>query len=361
MIARLKAFYSRTERWRPIAFFALGFLFDVVMLSRIDDLWTLAQQAIYLMICGALIGLELVEAARPLEIPRWAGRFWHHREELLHFLMGSLLSGYALFFFKSASALSSFIYVAGLMALLILNEFKRFKKSQAKVHVAFLSLCLISYFVSLSPILLGFIGTLPFLGAIAGSSLVGYGYFRALEPRLKARPEVLRTHFLYPFIGVHLLFTGLYFAHAIPPVPLSVSYLGIYHGIARTEDGYLLTSTRPSWKFWQNGDQSFLARPGDAVFCFARIFSPTRFRDRLQVRWLYYDERRGWQSSDAIPLPIVGGRNEGYRGFTKKTNYQPGKWRVQVETLDGREIGRIGFTIEADPQTEPREERTEIQ
>ena len=29
-----------------------------------------------------------------------------------------------------------------------------------------------------------------------------------------------------------------------------------------------------------------------------------------------------------------------------KTNYQPGKWKVEVATTDRREIGRIYFSVE---------------
>jgi hypothetical protein len=53
---------------------------------------------------------------------------------------------------------------------------------------------------------------------------------------------------------------------------------------------------------------------------------------------------------DSIPIRILGGRQEGFRGYGMKSNYQPGKWKVHVETTDGREIGRIYFTLEAVPQ-----------
>ena len=101
-----------------------------------------------------------------------------------------------------------------------------------------------------------------------------------------------------------------------------------------------------------------LARDGDTLICFAQIFFPTRFKDQLQVRWLYRDEKGQWHPSDAIPLPVVGGREEGYRAVTQKKNYQPGEWRVQIESMDDREIGRIGFTIEADSGTDEREIKT---
>jgi hypothetical protein len=163
-----------------------------------------------------------------------------------------------------------------------------------------------------------------------------------------------------PFAGIQVLFVALYFLRLIPPVPLSVTYMGIYHGIKKDGGHYELQYTRSKWRFWQHGDQTFSARPGDVIYCFAQVFSPSRFKDEIQVRWLYYDPRRGWSKADAIPLNIVGGREEGYRGVTKKENYQPGDWRVVVETRDGREVGRIGFTIEKDEASGERETRSAI-
>lgn len=74
------------------------------------------------------------------------------------------------------------------------------------------------------------------------------------------------------------------------------------------------------------------------------------------MRWFYRDPLIGWSVSDVIPLQTMGGRPEGFRGFAKKARLQPGDWRVEVETEDGREIGRIHFTVVPDPEPgEPRE------
>ena len=43
-----------------------------------------------------------------------------------------------------------------------------------------------------------------------------------------------------------------------------------------------------------------------------------------------------------------------------KSNYQPGDWKLQVETTDEREIGRIYFDV-VQVLPESREFRTEIQ
>jgi len=67
------------------------------------------------------------------------------------------------------------------------------------------------------------------------------------------------------------------------------------------------------------------------------------------VRWYLNEASRGWVLQDTIPINILGGRERGFRGYGVKANYQPGRWKVQVETTDGREIGRIYFRLEAAP------------
>ena len=54
-------------------------------------------------------------------------------------------------------------------------------------------------------------------------------------------------------------------------------------------------------------------------------------------------------------MPVIGGREEGYRAVTRKDNFRPGDWRVQVETMDNQEIGRIGFVVAADESVDARE------
>jgi hypothetical protein len=161
---------------------------------------------------------------------------------------------------------------------------------------------------------------------------------------LRARREVL-----VPLGAVLAGFLFFYFLRVIPPVPLSIPFMGVYHGVERTAEGYQLLHERPAWRFWHNGDQRFRAQGGDRVFVYFRIFSPGRFSDQVLMKWFWKDGARGWALQDTIPIRIVGGREQGFRGYGVKSNYQPGDWKVQVETLDGREIGRIYFAVEPAP------------
>jgi hypothetical protein len=354
-LTAIKETYKKYERWVPIASFLAGFMFDMAVLKRIDEPKVIIQQAIYLLVSAFLIGLELIEQVREIHPPRGLGKIWKYREAVLHFLLGTLLNSYTIFYFKSASALSSMTFIIILISVLTINEFKHFGKSQTKVHIAFLSLCLVSYLTSLAPTLMGFIGTVPFLCAIGVSFLFYGGFFFFMKSRLASKPEVLLSHLVIPFVAIQTLFIVLYFLHLIPPVPLSVKYMGIFHATEKVGAQYELSYARPEWKFWQHGDQDFLARPGDVIYCYTQIFSPGRFKDQLQVRWLYWEPRKGWSTSDLIPLPVSGGREEGYRAVTKKSKYQPGEWRVQIETLDAREIGSIDFNVEPDSEQNERE------
>jgi hypothetical protein len=357
---RLQPLYQKYERWVPIIFFILGFVFDTLMLKRVDELKVILQQALYIVVAGFLIGVEILELTREIHPPAVLKKVWRYREALLHFLLGTLLNSYTIFYFKSTSSITSFFFIAVLVGLLITNEFKHFGKSQTKVHVAFLSLCVISYLVSLLPIILGFIGVIPFLSAVVASAAAFgvMGWF--LKKPLSEHPLIARNDLFLPYAGIQLLFVVLYFARAIPPVPLSATYMGIFHDVEKKDGGYELTYTRSKWKFWQHGDQTFSARPGDTIYFFTQVFSPARFKDKLLVRWFYHDARRGWVPSDSIPLDVSGGREEGYRGVMRKKNFQPGDWRVQIETDDEREVGRLGFTVETDADSGDRELKTEM-
>ncbi len=341
----LKDFVHKHKRWEPLVFFIGGFGFDALLLHRIDDPLMLAHQAIYLSLAAFIIAWDLAKEGQSLELPKWIQKIWNIREGILHFLLGTLLNVYTIFYFKSGTLLSSILFIILLIAFLILNEVRPKQISKHILRNSLFGLCLISYMNIIVSIMVGSIGFWVFLLAIA----VAIGVLGLFEYSLRAKldPKKVSSQIRIPFATIAVLYTALYLLKVLPPVPLSVKHIGIYREISKEGDQYRLGTTKSFWRFWESGDQNFEARPGDKIHCFVQVFSPTRFKDQLFVRWEYYEPSKGWKNSDAIPLSVVGGRAEGYRGHTSKSNYQPGDWRISIETSDGREIGRIGLTVSA--------------
>jgi hypothetical protein len=173
---------------------------------------------------------------------------------------------------------------------------------------------------------------------------------------LYPEPKKARVRLGWPPVLVLVLVAVFYFNKWIPPVPMSMQYAGIFRNVEPQAGRYRLSYLKPPWTaFWRKSEGLFLAREGDRVYFFTRIFGPSRFKHQVFIRWERRDPRQNrWITSDRIPLPIKGGRDQGYRGYAFKDNYQPGKWRVEIETEDGRVLGGVVFQIEKDPSGKER-------
>jgi hypothetical protein len=175
------------------------------------------------------------------------------------------------------------------------------------------------------------------------------------------RRRVLRQA-LAPSLGVQAVLLALFVLRLVPPVPLSLMEIGIYHDVVRDQSGAYEVRRLPAswWTFWSTDDRTFLARPGDRVFCFFRVFAPIRFEDEVRVHWAYWQAGDGWVSSDAVPVVVRGGHERGFAGYTYKQNWRPGDWRVTIETTDGREIGRRAFMVKRDDEQAERQLLTDV-
>jgi hypothetical protein len=363
-IERLRLYYAKNEQKIAVLSFICGFLFDIVTVARADHWLAIFQQVVYIaVILAALTQMFLEEGAPAAD---GAGRFflvrWYYqyRTALVHFFLGTLLNVYTIFFFKSSSLLVSFVFLAFLVFLLWANESERFKSLGLPFKFTLLALCAMCFAANVVPIFVGSIGTMVFLASMLVGCVPVVGVAWWIR---RSRPEFFpraRRQMLVPLGGVLVGFLAFYTLRLIPPVPLSIPFIGVYHAVEKNGDEYRLSHERPIWRVWQHGDQEFLAQPGDRIYVFFRIFSPTRFSDQVQMRWYWEDPVRGWQLQDTIPIRIVGGRAEGFRGYGFKSNYQPGEWKVQVGTLDNREIGRVYFSLETRPEW-PRQFEIEIQ
>lgn len=391
LFGRVQAFREKHARAEIVVFFSIGFIFDLATLDRIDSWLTLIQQALYLSILAGMLLLEQRHALGLFAPKGVVGKAWRFHEDAMHFFFGSLLSSYTLFYFKSASGFQAICFMFALIGLLLINELPRFRKLGPLMRFALFSLCLSSYLAYVIPVLVGHVNWWLFTIAIVIGSGVTTWLYKQIEKWGAQNPAAIAPssasyqaisanvrgrRLLYVALGVQVVFFALYLMRALPPVPLSLTYLGVFHNVTVAEEPlpvdpkkpppakvptkkvYLLEHERPSWKFWQKGDQSFKARPGDKAWVFLRVFAPRGYKDPIFVKWSYDDPKQGWRSMSAnrtrLTIYFAGNRDDGSATFAYYPDPKPGDWKAEVQTEDGRDIGEIHFTVSADNSGEPR-------
>jgi len=349
---QIEEWYHRHERFLSSGALLLGFVIDNFTLTRVDLLFDNVILLSYLVI--AFVGIVVFNL---IDIGRLRGRFFEKIAPLFpllaQFAFGGLFSGYFIFYGRSASVLSSWIFVLIIAAFLIGNE--RFKKQylRFRFQMIIFFVALFSFTIFSIPTLIGSIGPHIFILSSVVSIFVMSVLLWGLSKLMPEKIETTRNTLIAGISGVCILFNVLYFSNAIPPLPLSLKDIGVYHHVERISDGYVVRYEDAPWyRFYRDYDTTFHLVPGESVFVFSSVFAPTRLETKILHEWQYFNERTGtWITADTFAFPIVGGRDGGYRGYSKKASVSGGKWRVNVVTEHGNTVGRIIFTIKG--VTEP--------
>ncbi|WP_127715844.1 DUF2914 domain-containing protein [Halobacteriovorax sp. HLS] len=321
--------------------FLSGFLFDIFTIGRVDDFLNLVSHLIYLCLSIYLFTKlnTTFEHKRLLFLNNYLN-------DIFHFLAGGLLSAFTIFFILSSSITQSFIFILFILALLVLNEAEVFQKSSDWVKLLLLQFCITSFFIIYLPVTFKVTGTIIFIFAVLISSL-------PMPLFLKKISNESYNHSILSSVFITLAFTVMYICNFIPPVPLSVKEIGVYHNVEKVENVYKLYSETSRLKFWSQGDQDFEARENDKVYVYARIFAPKGFNEKIYVQWEKWDG--DWKKSDKIALDISGGNSWGYKAYSYKKNYTEGIWRAKIINESDKELGRINFQITKSNENTPRQ------
>ncbi len=102
----------------------------------------------------------------------------------------------------------------------------------------------------------------------------------------------------------------------------------------------------PEWQALFGTHAIMHVQKGAKLYLYNAVFAPRGLRTRLVHDWQWLDPVKGWQSQQRVSVNIAGGRDDGYRYYTNKTNPRPGQWQVNIQTFDGRAIGRVRFAVE---------------
>jgi hypothetical protein len=338
------------RRHSHVVMFAAGFLFDLLTIQRIDAWTDLGIQLLYLTGLTGLLIYQHRESLGQWKPPSVMARAWAYNVDALHFLYGGLLSAYVVLYLKSSTGARPIVFFLLLVGLMFFNEMPQIRRAGHRLRLGLYAFCVVSFLNYFVPILVGRMASWVFALALLLSGGVVWLVADRLAANEERRREV-RVRLFVPAVVVCLAIGALYAFRLIPPVPLSVQFQGVYHDVRREGATFLATYERPPfWRFWRRDSRPFRKRPGDRLHYFVRVFAPTRFQHQVFARWEYQDAKGGWHTSDRIPLPISGGRAEGFRAYAVKSNFDSGRWRVTAETDDGRAMGSLTFSVEEDAE-----------
>jgi hypothetical protein len=325
--------------------FATGFVWDTLTLTRIDLVYENVVFVSYLTI--AFVGILLVHS---VETGRWAPSFLSARKgwlpALVQFPLGGLFSGFVIFYTKSASFVTSWPFLAILLLLFFGNELFRRRYERLVFQMSMFYFCLIAYVVLITPVVLGSMGTSTFVL----STLISFlAVALLLQVVMYLFPELYKRSMKgmwFALSGIFCAFHVLYFTNIIPPVPLALTEIGMYHSVVRVDDAYQMTyEAPPEYAFWRSTHHVFHRTKNEPVYCFSAVFAPTAIRTKIFHSWQRKSTDGNWIREERIPFSIVGGRDHGYRGYTFKRAVSPGEWRCVVETENGQTIGVTSVTV----------------
>lgn len=351
---------DRLRRWAKknskLAFtlsLVIGFIIDAITLNRVDQWFDNIVMLFYIALAGGSIILLYAKRSviERLVFIRRLDKFYPF---IMLFAFGGLFSALVIFYSKSTSFTTNGIFLLILLGLFIGNEYLNKKYHRLIFQFTIFYLAVLSYSVLITPVIIGRIGNAIFLLGVLISLVVIWLYIKILRKSVVPQIGATREKLYKTTIAVLLGFSLLYFANIIPPVPLSLKHIGVYHYIERSADNsYTVYTERPPWyKPFRDFNTTFHKIPGQTIYVFSAVFAPTDLSGTIFHEWAYFDEDKlRWQSMGRSPISISGGRDGGYRGYSFNNRAEPGTWRVDVETRNGQNIGRIRFkVVEVDKQ-----------
>jgi len=340
-------FWQKYEHHLGVGALAVGFTFDIILAKSPESVTDNILLLTYLFIAAAIIVLLNIQKRRRAkdESPT---------EPLilllvLQFCFGGLASNMLVLYGKSGTLTGSAVFILMLASLVFGNEYLRSRYAQLRFNVAVYYFLLLTYCVIAAPTwLFHSIGPgIFFLSGLISLAVIA-GFCAVLFTAVLRGNRVYQLQQISLLIGtIFIIFNALYFFDVIPPVPLSLKGIGVYHSVLKSSTGdYLVIYEGAPWYvFWRDTGNVFHYQPGQSAYCFSSVYAPAQLSTPIYHIWEHYDTAsKEWVQMSRISYGISGGRSTGYRGFSATAALSPGAWRCDVETQSGALIGRMSFT-----------------
>jgi len=339
MKTKLIDWVKKNKKFLSPSFFLAGFVLDNFTLTRIDLLFDNLILAFYLFV--AFVSIFLINFFQKKKIINKKTEFLPF---ITQFVFGGLFSGYSIFYTKSASFASSWIFLLILYGLFVGNE--KFKKSYEKIdfQISILFVAVFSFLIFFVPVILKKIGDDVFLiSGFLALLLVFLFVWNLFKLKLLKKADEIKIYKNVFFVFV--IFNLMYFLNIIPPVPLSMKEIGVYNYVEKSTDGnYILIGEKYKWNDFMGKWKNEISTDNGIIYVYSSIFAPTNLDTNIVYIWeKYNEEKKEWKVINRIQYPITGGRNDGYRGYSFISNNLKGKWKVEVENQQGQTLGEIKF------------------
>ena len=228
--------WARTyERHLSALAMAGGFAFDSYAFGRIDRPMTQAVFILYLVVAGACIAiLHRRESRADTSNPR----FQTVLVAATQFALGALLSGFCVFYIRSASLGASWPFLLFMAAIFIGNEYFRAYASRLVFAALLFFFALYSYAILLVPVVLARIGAQSFLISGGLAVLAFFFYMRAIAWLGRDRYKNARNQIAAGMVMITALINAFYFLKVFPPLPLVLTDAGIFHSAKRAGSDY---------------------------------------------------------------------------------------------------------------------------
>ncbi len=353
----VESLIHKYERYVAPFTFIGGFLIDTILLRRIDLWFDHLILLGYLLIAGfSIVALNAYEAGRI--------RFRHFESiapllpVIMQFVFGGLFSFFLIFYTKSGTVSASWLFLLVLITIFLGNE--RFRKRYERLvfQLSIYFIVLFSYSIFAVPLIIRKMGAGIFVISGAVSLVLIGAFIFALSLLLSKQVRESFCALLISIGGIFLVFNILYFTNIIPPIPLAIKEIGVYHSVRRfSSDTYEVRYEKALWFMpFETTSHTYHWKKGEAVYVYSAVFAPAKLNIPILHRWARFDEKQQkWIELESIKFSIYGGRDGGYRGYSYKTVVEPGKWRVDVITERGQVLGRQSFSIvevDSDPSLE---------
>jgi len=325
-------------------------------LNKIDPLHlsSVAEKLIfYLGIVGILIGVREWVVSRNTATVREQKIFSLLTFAIVYF-SGSSLSFVCVYAIRSAILSVSWPLLVVLLLCVLANELVSSHSFRFTLDVGVFLIALFFFIVFNMPILLNVQNDITFListGVVIALSLA-YVYWvsRTSESAEEETPKLYALS-----VGIPMFIGMLYFLNVIPAVPLSLAEGGVYHSVVRNAQGEFKGVKEVDTRLFTSLYTSVYNRADtdSGVYFFSSVSAPADLTAPLSHVWEYYNpDTKTWEEKTVISFELAGGREEGYRAYSKKENSIDGLWRVTVKVDAKRIIGRVKFYIKSAKGTE---------